>query len=113
MNHVVHHLRRRRHARAVHALHDVWPRHAKFLQKAFGVARVYCLIPRFELWSKRFSDWVERDWNDAENLSALWDLSGDLTGKPGQVLWARGARFIKEIAEVGLPAPEFLRAKGM
>ena len=65
---------------------------------------------RFELWSKRFSDWTDADWHDPENLSALWDLSGHLTGPPGQVLWTRGTHDINEMPKVGLPAPEFLEA---
>ena len=36
------------------------------------------------------SDWTSADWHDRENLSALWDLSGHLTGTLGQVLWTRG-----------------------
>ena len=71
---------------------------------------IYCLLPRFELWSKRFSDWTDADWHDPENLSALWDLSGHLTGTPGQVLWARGTHDISEMSQLGLPAPEFLDA---
>jgi hypothetical protein len=92
------------------ALHDVWPRHAEFLQAMFGVPHIYCLLPRFELWSKRFSDWTDDDWNHRENLSALWDLSGHLTGIPGQVLWTRGTHYINEVPKVGLPAPQFLDA---
>jgi hypothetical protein len=92
------------------ALHDVWPAHAEFLQKTFKVPRIYCLLPRFELWSKRFSDWNDADWHDPENLSALWDLSGHLTGTAGQVLWARGTHDILEMPKIGLPAPEFLES---
>ena len=91
------------------ALHDVWPAHAEFLQETFKVPHIYCLLPRFELWSKRFSDWTDEDWNDPENLSALWDLSGQLTGTAGQVLWARGTHDIQEMPKRGLPAPEFLK----
>jgi len=69
---------------------------------------IYCLLPRFELWSKRFSDWTDDDWNHPENLSALWDLSGHLTGTPGQVLWTRGTHDINEMPKTGLPAPEFV-----
>lgn len=90
------------------ALHYVWSQHAEFLQKTFGVPHIYCLLPRFELWSKRFSDWTDADWHDPENLSALWDLSGHLTGTPGRVLWARGTHNINEIPKFGLPAPDFL-----
>ena len=70
------------------------------------------LLPasRFELWSKRFSDWIDADWHDPENLSALWDLSGHLTGTPGQVPWPRGTHHINEMPKVGLPSPEFLDA---
>jgi hypothetical protein len=92
------------------ALHDVWPVHAEFLQETFKVPHIYCLLPRFELWSKRFSDWTDADWHDPENLSALWDLSGQLTGTAGQVLWARGTHDINEMPKVGLPAPAFLEA---
>jgi hypothetical protein len=92
------------------ALHDVWPAHAEFLQETFKVPHIYCLLPRFELWSKRFSDWTDANWHDPENLSALWDLSGRLTGTAGQVLWARGTRYIDDMTKVGLPAPEFLEA---
>ena len=92
------------------ALHDVWCEHAEFLQETFGVPHIYCLLPRFELWSKRFSDWNDDDWNHPENLSALWDLSGRLTGKPGQVLWARGAHDIDTVSRIGRPAPEFLES---
>ena len=31
------------------ALHDVWPPHAKFLHETFGVAHIYCVLPRVEL----------------------------------------------------------------
>ena len=92
------------------ALHDVWPAHAEFLQETFQVPHIYCLLPRFELWSKRFRDWTDADWHDPENLSALWDLSGHLTGTPGQVLWTRGTHDINEMPNIGLPAPEFLEA---
>lgn len=90
------------------ALRDVWPAHAEFLQESFKVPHIYCLLPRFELWSKRFRDWTDADWRDPENLSALWDLSGHLTGTPGQVLWARGAHDINVMPRIGLPAPQFL-----
>jgi len=50
---------------------------------------------------------ADADWHDPENLSALWDLSGHLTGKAGQVLWARGTHYIHEMPKSGLPAPEF------
>jgi hypothetical protein len=50
------------------------------------VRHIYCLLPRFELWSERFSDWTDADWHDPENLSALWGLSGHFTGEAGQVL---------------------------
>jgi hypothetical protein len=49
---------------------------------------------------------VCRDCHDLE----LWDLSGHLTGTPGQVLWARGTHYIDDMTKVGLPAPEFLEA---
>ena len=91
------------------ALHDVWPGHAEFLLETFGVPHIYCLLARFELWSKRFSDWTDADWHDPENLAALWDLSGHLTGTPGQVLWARGTHDIGKMPEEGLPAPQFLK----
>ncbi len=53
------------------ALQDVWPAHAEFLQETFKVPHIYCLLPRFELWSRRFRDWTDADWHDPENLSAL------------------------------------------
>ncbi len=90
----------------------MWPAHAEFLQETFGVPHIYCLLPRFELWSKRFSDWTAEDWNHSENLSALWDISGNLTGVPGQILWARGAHDISEMPKIGVPAPRFVAAGG-
>ena len=92
------------------SLHDLWPAHAAFLQERFKVPHIYCLLPGFELWSKRFDDWTDADWHDPENLSALWDLSGQLTGKAGQVLWARGTHDIHDMPKIGLQAPEFLDA---
>lgn len=94
------------------ALHDVWPAHAEFLQETFKVPHIYSLLPRFELSSKRFTDWTDGDWNDRENLSAVWDLSGELTGKAGQVLWARGSHDINDMPRIGLTAPEFLQDQG-
>ncbi len=35
------------------ALHDVWPAHAEFLQETFKMPHIYCLLPRFELWSRK------------------------------------------------------------
>lgn len=89
-----------------------WPAHVELLQETFQVPHNYCRLPHLELWSKRFDDWTDADWNDPENLSALWDLSGHLTGKAGQVLWARGTHHINEMPRIGLPAPEFLKAAG-
>lgn len=88
---------------------ETWRGSIELAQKAFRVPQVFCLLPRFELWSKRFSDWTDADWHDPENLSALWDLSGHLTGTAGQVLWARGTHDVKEMPKIGLPAPEFLK----
>lgn len=91
------------------ALHDIWPQHAEFLQETFKVPHIYCLLPRFELWSRRFDEWTKEDWDHPENLSALWDLSGERTGTAGQVLWTRGTHELGEVPEIGLPAAEFLK----
>ena len=72
---------------------------------------IYCLLPRFELWSKRFSDCTDDAWHDPENLSARWDLSGHLTGQAGQVLWTRGTHDINEMPQIGLLAPEILEQR--
>lgn len=80
--------------------------------ETFGVSHIWCLIPRFELWSKSFADWTEYDWNDPENLSALWDLSGEFSGTRGKILWTRGAHNIDQVAKIGLVAPDFLKAYG-
>jgi hypothetical protein len=90
------------------ALYDVWPDHVEFLKRTFKVPHIYCLLPRLELWSRRFSEWSAEDWHDRENLSALWDLAGELTGAAGQVLWARGIHHIDDMAKIGVPAPRFL-----
>ena len=67
---------------------------------------IYYLLSRFELWSKRFRDWTDADWHAPENLFALWDL----TGNAAEVLWTRGTHDIKEVPNIGLPAPGFLEA---
>jgi hypothetical protein len=89
-------------------LHDLWPKFAEFFRAMFKVPHIYCLLPCFDLWSKCFSDWTDADWHNPENHSALWDLSGRLTGEPGQVFWAHGCHHIDEMPKVGLPAAEFL-----
>lgn len=94
------------------SLANVWRDHAEFLQETFPTSHIYCFLPRFELWSKRFCDWTEDDWRHTANLSVLWDISGSLTGGAGKVLWACGAREIDEMCWFGLPAPEFLMATG-
>lgn len=94
------------------ALHDVWPANAEFLQETFRVPHIYCLLPRFELWSKGFSDWTDAHWQDEKKLSALWDMSGERTGTRGRVLWARGAHRIDGTRKIGREAPEFLAAAG-
>ena len=92
------------------ALSNVWSDHVEFLQRTFCVPRVYCLIPHIDLWSKRFSDWTEDDWNDNRNLSVVWDLSGEITQNAGRVLWAVGTHSIEEMGHIGLPTSEFLES---
>jgi len=91
------------------ALQEVWRKHAQLLQRMFHVPRIYCLLPRFALWSKRFDEWTEEDWNHTENVSALWDLSGNFSGTPGQVLWSRGVHDIDEMRHIGVEAQLFLK----
>ncbi len=43
---------------------------------------------------------------------ALWDLSGYLTGVPGQLLWTRSAHDITEICGVVGEQLEWLRREG-
>jgi hypothetical protein len=70
------------------ALHDVWPAHTEFIQETFGVPHIYCLLPRFELWSKRFCDWTDvgrhgqLDSGTTWNVSAFLDLAGHLNDTP-------------------------------
>ena len=56
-----------------------FPRALLFLpggkRKSRGLG-IYCLLPRFKLWSNLFNNCIDDDWHDPKNLSALWDLTG-------------------------------------
>ena len=71
---------------------------------------IYCLLRALRTLVETFSDWTDDDWQDPENLFALWDLSGHLTGAPGQALWARGTHDVNEMPKIGLLAPQFLQS---
>lgn len=86
-------------------LDESWAEHSEELLPLFKVERIFALLPRMELWSKRFAQWTEEDWETC-GLSALWDI------RSGRVLWAKGAHHVDEMQEVGKTAEEFLKEYG-
>ena len=72
----------------------------KFLD-LFKVPHIHALMPKPELWLKRFDDWMETDWNTC-GLSALWDIES------GVVYWAEGAHKADDMKRVGKPINQFI-----
>jgi hypothetical protein len=81
-------------------LYHIWTDHAKFLREIFRVRQIFALLPRFELWSRPFADWMEEEWSTC-GLSALWELDS------GRVLWAHGAHDVAAMPTVGRTTAEF------
>lgn len=83
---------------------EAWAKYSDEMLKRFRVKQIFALMPRIQLWSKRFDCWTEEDWRTC-GLSALWDIAS------GQVLWAEGAHHIEEMRRVGKPVREFLKGQ--
>ncbi len=75
----------------------------KFLE-LFKVPSIHALMPKPELWLKRFDDWTETDWNTC-GLSALWDIES------GIVYWAEGAHNADDMKQIGKPIELFIASK--
>jgi len=70
----------------------------------FKVPHIHALMPKPELWLKRFDNWTETDWNTC-GLSALWDIES------GVVYWAEGAHHADDMKRVGKPIQQLIDSK--
>lgn len=75
----------------------------KFLD-LFKVTHIHALMPKPELWLKRFDDWTETDWSTC-GLSVLWNIES------GVVYWAEGAHKADDMKRVGKPIEQFIGSK--
>lgn len=86
------------------SLANVWVRYVEFFRDMFGVSKIFCFLPKFDLWRKPFAEWTDLEWNDECNLSGLLDLSGEILGMGGQLFWAKGRQRLHDMRVEGVSA---------